>query len=535
VSKKKLKFYLSKMLNILHINQYTLYVLIYYMEQYPDSICPYCKLSFYKPGNVVRHILNPDIPCGKLKKQDSRKNIKDINITNDFFNIYPYDDTPLGDITPAELMEVMNHSSKCIYTGLIQLLHFNKEKPNNHNIYCPQKPKSEVWVYSDRWMIDSATPIFCTVIKKIRPHLLTIQNEYRGLLDSEGNKKIEQAIIDGDRPKFATDTAPYIGQMALSSTEIVKPTFIRTRRQIGFHPEREKKNKNWFKNGLSLQAVEIAVNELRKRQRDENNNGDDQKINDIFAKSTKSKKSIQNNDDDLEVNVETKNDVFAKPTKSEKSIQNNDDDLEIDVETKNSVFAKPTKSEKSIQNNDDDLEIDVETKNGVFAKLTKSEKSIQNNDDDSEFRKQLRKATKLHLANGRKEITSKEELDNYQLGSLISYVYKSGAHKIGGFLEKIKDEYFIYRDPYKNENFKVRFAKIDKMWIESPYNTTNDIISMCNTDQPKTKLPVIIGDVIVYYASSHEDRRRFNNTIEAGLMYRWHDLYGITKIHPKPD
>jgi hypothetical protein len=90
--------------------------------------CPHCQAWFGPYTNMWNHTRDNLCPIFKMRKKIQG------NIMCDFFDIYPYDCTPLGDISVAELIEAMEHHSG-VYTGLIQLLHFNRIRPHNHNIY----------------------------------------------------------------------------------------------------------------------------------------------------------------------------------------------------------------------------------------------------------------------------------------------------------------------------------------------------------------------------------------------------------------
>ena len=48
--------------------------------------------------------------------------------------------------------------------------------------------------------------------------------------------------------------------------------------------------------------------------------------------------------------------------------------------------------------------------------------------------------------NGRKEITTKTELEKFPTGSLISYTNNKGVFRSAGFIDKFEDESFIYMD-----------------------------------------------------------------------------------------
>lgn len=129
------------------------------------------------------------------------------------------------------------------------------------------------------------------------------------------------------------------------------------------------------------------------------------------------------------------------------------------------------------------------------------------------------------IKHGRVEVTSKKQLEKYSIGSLISYISKSGRYRPGGFITKFCDDSFIYITPDFSTKFRVYYDFVDKMWVGDVYKVHNDIISFTGTTQKQTKYPVKIGDTVVYYASKSFDMDRFVNTKKYHIMKSWYDYF----------
>ena len=132
---------------------------------------------------------------------------------------------------------------------------------------------------------------------------------------------------------------------------------------------------------------------------------------------------------------------------------------------------------------------------------------------------------KKMIENGRVEITTKEELEEYDIGSLISYVNNNGTFKLGGFITKFSDEYFIYITPDLSQKYRVRYKNIQKIWVGDPFKCTNDIVSIVKTKQKKTNFPVRIGNVTVYYAQKKFDADRFKCTDKYEQYVKWYKYF----------
>lgn len=121
------------------------------------------------------------------------------------------------------------------------------------------------------------------------------------------------------------------------------------------------------------------------------------------------------------------------------------------------------------------------------------------------------------LKNGRKKIKTKEELKTCKRGSLVSYLTNSGVYKEGGYLEKIKDNYFIITK-IDDTKYKIYFDKISYMFVGSP-------IRKLNRTNIRTNYPVKIGNKTIYYAKDNFDKERFMCTDRYNLMKKWYDKY----------
>ena len=129
---------------------------------------------------------------------------------------------------------------------------------------------------------------------------------------------------------------------------------------------------------------------------------------------------------------------------------------------------------------------------------------------------------------GRKEITTKKQLEKYKIGSLISYLNTSNLFKQGGFITKFADDYFIYITPDFDTKYKVRYENVDKMWVGEVNTVVNDIISLVPTPRKKTNFPVTVDDVVIYYGKNSFDANRFKSTDKYKRLVMWNDYFNVS-------
>lgn len=131
------------------------------------------------------------------------------------------------------------------------------------------------------------------------------------------------------------------------------------------------------------------------------------------------------------------------------------------------------------------------------------------------------------LKNGREEITTKEELENFQPGSLISYINKNNEFKSGGFLVKINKDHLIFVTPDFQSRIRVKYCNIDKMWVGDVFAVTKDILSIQPCKQRVTDFPVKVGGVVIHYCRNEDDIEVYKDTQKYQKINAWMEYFDI--------
>lgn len=114
-----------------------------------------------------------------------------------------------------------------------------------------------------------------------------------------------------------------------------------------------------------------------------------------------------------------------------------------------------------------------------------------------------------------------------QLGKrlLISYILKDGKYRSGGFLTANSDYYFVLLGGQIDNkiSFSIQYMNVDTIYIRkvNKKNATKPIKPV-PTLHLKTRFPVKIDDIVVYYAKDNFDRRRFMDTQKYSNMKNYH-------------
>lgn len=135
--------------------------------------------------------------------------------------------------------------------------------------------------------------------------------------------------------------------------------------------------------------------------------------------------------------------------------------------------------------------------------------------------------TKIHnyIKFGRVKITTREELLDYPSGSLISYMSHNDTLKSGGYLLKVKTDWFIFITVDLKIKYRVRFENVKKMWVGDVFKLSSDVINFSKPIQAETNFPVKIGDHIVYYGKHSYQQVRFMNTTKYKRMLAWYNYF----------
>jgi len=191
--------------------------------------CEYCNKEFQHSQSLNRHkkgrcknmdndenismkelvkLLNQQLKerDNQIKEQNSqiKELIKKAGITNSNINIQQnikllsYGNTDMSHLTDKDYMKCLNHSNFCV-PYLIEQIHFDPQKPENHNIYISNIKNNYVMLYNGKkWIL------------KDRDETIT------NLIDDKDvilEQKLEEWIKKGNEyPKIMSKFKRYIGK-----------------------------------------------------------------------------------------------------------------------------------------------------------------------------------------------------------------------------------------------------------------------------------------------------------------------------------
>ena len=159
------------------------------------------------------------------------------------------------------------------------------------------------------------------------------------------------------------------------------------------------------------------------------------------------------------------------------------------------------------------------SKNGKLTKTEKEMSKIRSNKSNSKG-----KIANL-LYNGRVELTTKEELEEYEIGTMISYMNKLKLFVNGGFVTELGSSYFCYVTLDFKRVKKVNYEDVIKMWVGDVFKMVNDWISLVPTQNSKTNYPIEVAGVVIYYSPNRYNMIRFLTTVKYTRLIQWCEYF----------
>jgi len=208
--------------------------------------CEFCYKRFSRCDSLIRHqkgrcknkssnenmkelvkLLNEQLKESKeqLKQRDEQLNKRDrqidelikksgmnigtVNIQNNI-KLLSYGNTDVSHLTDNDYMKCLNHSNFCV-PHLIEQIHFNPQKPENHNIYISNIKNNYVMLYDgDKWILKDRDEAITNLLdekevileQKLEEWIENgneypkIMNKFKRYIDKKENNKVLNKIKD---------------------------------------------------------------------------------------------------------------------------------------------------------------------------------------------------------------------------------------------------------------------------------------------------------------------------------------------------
>jgi len=214
--------------------------------------CKKCNKTFTKLSSLMYHlnkkkscdntILFTCETCNKqyTNKQIFNKHIKNhkidtININNGIINnnininitINGFGKENMSYLTKENIKDILNKGFQSI-PELIKEKHFNKDHPENHNVYITNLSKKTILVYDgERWILSCKDDIIEDIISKNEEFIITEYEELKDKLSIQAVQRLDRFIEALDTPEYLTQLKETIQLILYNYRDIVEKTKLR--------------------------------------------------------------------------------------------------------------------------------------------------------------------------------------------------------------------------------------------------------------------------------------------------------------------
>jgi len=194
----------------------------------------------------INHIeeLKKEICTDKINKTKKNKNNTDTNtsanmnnniVVNNIVNnqqnninvniiVNPYKDTNMKFLSNEEKKSILSKGYKAV-EDLVKMIHFNKDKPENHNIYISNMKGNKILIYSgDDWNLHDRDDVIQDLYDDQSRYLCGEFNNLKEQLDASTIKKFENYINDMDEEEIASNIKKEIILILYNNRKIIEET-----------------------------------------------------------------------------------------------------------------------------------------------------------------------------------------------------------------------------------------------------------------------------------------------------------------------
>lgn len=171
-------------------------------------ICTICNKQYITKRNYNKHIKihNNDIHNNEeiIEKniQINNHNINSNNVYNINLTINKFGNEDRTYLSKDKILQILNMGFQSI-PELIKETHFNKDYPQNHNIYITNLNKKTLLIYDgDRWLLTPKDSILNDIILNNEEFIINNYDELKEKLSIQAVNRLDKFISEIDNPDY---------------------------------------------------------------------------------------------------------------------------------------------------------------------------------------------------------------------------------------------------------------------------------------------------------------------------------------------
>jgi hypothetical protein len=205
--------------------------------------CSHCNKQYITKQNYHKHMLlhQTEITNKDITNTDNKINIQNNNSNNSnsnnnitMINHYNISINKFGSedrsyLTEDKICSILNKGFNAM-PELIKETHFNKDQPQNHNIYITNLSKKTILIYDgERWVLTSKDSIIDDLINDNEDFIITNYEELKVKLSIEAVNRLDRFIRELGNPKYLSKLHESLQLILYNYRDVVERTRNRTK------------------------------------------------------------------------------------------------------------------------------------------------------------------------------------------------------------------------------------------------------------------------------------------------------------------
>jgi hypothetical protein len=191
--------------------------------------CDSCNKQYITKRNYNKHIKDHEININNSNNTNANNTIANNNVNSHNTNVYNITINKFGSedrsyLTEDKICSILNKGFNAM-PELIKETHFNKDQPQNHNIYITNLSKKTILIYDgERWVLTSKDSIIDDLINDNEDFIITNYEELKVKLSIEAVNRLDRFIEAMGKPEYLSKLQESLQLILYNYRDVVEKT-----------------------------------------------------------------------------------------------------------------------------------------------------------------------------------------------------------------------------------------------------------------------------------------------------------------------
>lgn len=168
--------------------------------------CEFCNKQYITKRNYTNHLKihvnNTQINNINNTNVNITNNVNSNNIINNYITINKFGKEDLSYLTKDKICNILDLGFQAM-PELIRETHFNKNHPQNHNVYITNLNKKTILIYDgERWIVTHKENVIDDIISSNEDFIAMNCEELKGTLSERAIERLNRFLAEIDDPEY---------------------------------------------------------------------------------------------------------------------------------------------------------------------------------------------------------------------------------------------------------------------------------------------------------------------------------------------